>query len=228
MTPHIKALKDEIADTVLMPGDPKRAKFIAENYLENYKLVSDVRGMLAYTGYYKNKRLTIMASGMGNASMGIYSYELYKFYDVENIIRIGSCGAYSPKLNVYDVLLVNSCYSESTYGLVQNGDTDNILYSSSDLNDKILKLGYNIIVGRVHSCDAFYNNLNINELYEKHECLAVEMESFALFHNAKALNKKAACLLTVSDSLVTGASLDAEAREKSFKEMIEIALKSVL
>lgn len=228
MTPHIKALKDEIADTVLMPGDPKRAKFIAENYLENYKLVSDVRGILAYTGYYKNKRLTIMASGMGNASMGIYSYELYKFYDVENIIRIGSCGAYSPKLNVYDVLLVNSCYSESTYGLVQNGDTDNILYSSSDLNDKILKLGYNIIVGRVHSCDAFYNDLNINELYEKHECLAVEMESFALFHNAKALNKKAACLLTVSDSLVTGASLDAEAREKSFKEMIEIALKSVL
>lgn len=228
MTPHIKALKDEIADTVLMPGDPKRAKFIAENYLENYKLVSDVRGILAYTGYYKNKKLTIMASGMGNASMGIYSYELYKFYDVENIIRIGSCGAYSPKLNVYDVLLVNSCYSESTYGLVQNGDTDNILYSSSDLNDKILKLGYNIIVGRVHSCDAFYNNLNINELYEKHECLAVEMESFALFHNAKALNKKAACLLTVSDSLVTGASLDAEAREKSFKEMIEIALKSVL
>ena len=228
MTPHIKALKYEIADTVLMPGDPKRAKFIAENYLENYKLVSDVRGILAYTGYYKNKRLTIMASGMGNASMGIYSYELYKFYDVENIIRIGSCGAYSPKLNVYDVLLVNSCYSESTYGLVQNGDTDNILYSSSDLNDKILKLGYNIIVGRVHSCDAFYNNLNINELYEKHECLAVEMESFALFHNAKALNKKAACLLTVSDSLVTGASLDAEAREKSFKEMIEIALKSVL
>ena len=228
MTPHIKALKDEIADTVLMPGDPKRAKFIAENYLENYKLVSDVRGILAYTGYYKNKKLTIMASGMGNASMGIYSYGLYKFYDVENIIRIGSCGAYSPKLNVYDVLLVNSCYSESTYGLVQNGDTDNILYSNSDLNDKILKLGYNIIVGRVHSCDAFYNNLNINELYEKHECLAVEMESFALFHNAKALNKKAACLLTVSDSLVTGASLDAEAREKSFKEMIEIALKSVL
>ena len=100
-------------------------------------------------------------------------------------------------------------------------------YSSSELNDKILKLGYNIIVGRVHSCDAFYNNLNINELYEKHECLAVEMESFALFHNAKALNKKAACLLTVSDSLVTGASLDAEAREKNFKEMMEIALKSV-
>lgn len=228
MTPHINAKEGKIAKTVLMPGDPKRAKYIAGNYLENYELVSDVRGILAYTGYYKNKRLTIMASGMGNASMGIYSYELYKFYDVENIIRIGSCGAYSPKLNVYDVLLVNSCYSESTYGLVQNGDTDNILYSSSDLNDKILKLGYNIIVGRVHSCDAFYNNLNINELYEKHECLAVEMESFALFHNAKALNKKAACLLTVSDSLVTGASLDAEAREKSFKEMIEIALKSVL
>ena len=228
MTPHIKALKGEIADTVLMPGDPKRAKFIAENYLENYKVVSDVRGILAYTGYYKNKKITIMASGMGNASMGIYSYELYKFYDVENIIRIGSCGAYSPNLNVYDVLLVNSCYSESTYGYVQNGDTNNILYSDSELNDKILNLGYNIIVGRVHSCDAFYNNLDIKELYEKYECLAVEMESFALFHNAKALNKKATCLLTVSDSLVTGASLDSDARERSFKEMIEIALKSVL
>ncbi len=228
MTPHITALKEDIADTVLMPGDPKRAKFIAENYLENYKLVNDVRGILGYTGFYKNKRITIMASGMGNASMGIYSYELFKFYDVQNIIRIGSCGAYSPKLNVYDILLVNSCYSESTYGLVQNGDKSSILYSNSELNDKILKIGHNIIVGRVHCCDAFYNNLNINELYEKYDCLAVEMETFALFHNAKFLNKKASCLLTVSDSLVTGASLDSSAREQKFNEMIEIALKSVL
>ena len=167
MTPHINAKENAIAKTVLMPGDPKRAKFIAEKYLENYELVSDVRGIPAYTGYYNNKKITIMASGMGNASMGIYSYELYKFYDVETIIRIGSCGAYSPNLNIYDVLLVNSCYSESTYGQVQNGDKENILYSSSEINDKILKTGHNIIVGRVHSCDAFYNNLNIKELYER-------------------------------------------------------------
>ena len=228
MTPHINAKENAIAKTVLMPGDPKRAKFIAEKYLENYELVSDVRGIPAYTGYYNNKKITIMASGMGNASMGIYSYELYKFYDVETIIRIGSCGAYSPNLNIYDVLLVNSCYSESTYGQVQNGDKENILYSSSEINDKILNTGHNIIVGRVHSCDAFYNNLNIKELYENKECLAVEMETFALFHNAKALGKKCACLLTVSDSLVKGVTLDSESREKNFSSMIEIALKSVL
>lgn len=228
MTPHINALKEDIAKTVLMPGDPMRAKYIAENYLENYNLVNSVRGMLAYTGYYKNKKITVMASGMGNPSMGIYSYELFKFYDVDNIIRIGSCGAYSDKLNIYDILLVDSCYSESTYGQVQNGEESNILYSSSELNDKILKLGYNIIVGRVHSCDAFYNNINIKEMYSEKKCLAVEMETYALFHNAKALNKKATCLLTVSDSLVTGKSLDAESREKNFDNMMKIALESVL
>lgn len=228
MTPHIKAKKEDISKTVLMPGDPMRAKYIAEKFLENYELVNSVRGMLAYTGYYKGKRITVMASGMGNASMGIYSYELFKFYDVDNIIRIGSCGAYSKDLNVYDILLVDSCYSESTYGQVQNGDKNDILYSSNELNDKILKTGHNIIVGRVHSCDAFYNNINMKELIDEKKCLAVEMESFALFHNAKALNKKAACLLTVSDSLVTGASLDPESREKNFEEMMMIALESVL
>ncbi len=227
MTPHINAKEGKIAKTVLMPGDPKRAKYIAENYLENYELVSDVRGILAYTGFYEGKKVTIMASGMGNPSMGIYSYELYKYYDVENIIRIGSCGAYDENINIYDILLVESSYSESTYGQVQNGDNENILYSSSELNDKILKTGHNIIVGRVHSCDAFYNNLDIKKLNKEKKCLAVEMETFALFHNAKALNKKATALLTVSDSLITGASLDAEAREKNFKEMMEIALKSV-
>ena len=227
MTPHINAKEGKIAKTVLMPGDPKRAKYIAENYLENYELVSDVRGILAYTGIYEGKKVTIMASGMGNPSMGIYSYELYKYYDVENIIRIGSCGAYDENINIYDILLVESSYSESTYGQVQNGDNENILYSSSELNDKILKTGHNIIVGRVHSCDAFYNNVDKKKLNKEKKCLAVEMETFALFHNAKALNKKATALLTVSDSLITGASLDAEAREKNFKEMIEIALTSV-
>ena len=136
MTPHINAKEGKIAKTVLMPGDPKRAKYIAENYLENYELVSDVRGILAYTGFYEGKKVTIMASGMGNPSMGIYSYELYKYYDVENIIRIGSCGAYDENINIYDILLVESSYSESTYGQVQNGDNENILYSSINKTPK--------------------------------------------------------------------------------------------
>ena len=121
MTAHISAKKEDIAKIVLMPGDPKRAKYIADNFLENAKLVTDVRGMFGFTGYYNQKKVTVMASGMGTGSMGIYSYELYKFYDVDTIIRIGSCGSYDPKLNVYDVLLATSCYSESSYGFELDG-----------------------------------------------------------------------------------------------------------
>lgn len=228
MTAHINAQKEDIAKIVLMPGDPKRAKYIADNFLENAKLVTDVRGMLGFTGFYEGKKVTVMASGMGTGSMGIYSYELYNFYDVDTIIRIGSCGSYDPKLNVYDVLLATSCYSESSYGLELDGNTSKILESSSEINDKILKSGNNIIVGRVHSVDAFYNNIDINKCFKENNCLAVEMEAFALFSNARALNKKCACLLTVSDNLVTGASISSLEREKSFNEMITLALKSVL
>ena len=228
MTAHINAKKEDISKIVLMPGDPKRAKYIADNFLQSAKLVTDVRGILGFTGYFNDKKVTVMASGMGSGSIGIYSYELYKFYDVDTIIRIGSCGSYDPKLNVYDVVLASSSYSESSYGFELDGTKTKIIESSSEINDKILKTGNNIIVGRVHSVDAFYNNIDINKCLNEYNCIAVEMEAFALFHNARALNKKCACLLTVSDNLVSGASISSLDREKSFNEMIMLALKSVL
>ncbi len=230
MTPHIEAKKEDIAKTVLMPGDPKRAKFIAENFLDNYKLVNSVRGMTAYTGEYKGKKVTIFPSGMGIPSMGIYSYELFKFYDVENIIRIGSCGAYTKALNLYDVILVTESFSESSYALVQNNVKSCELKPNLELNQKIKEkaqeLGINIIEGKVSCSDVFYREDKdaYKKIYENHGCIAVEMESFALFHNANVLGKKAACLLTVSDSLVTKEKTTSEEREKRFTEMIEIAL----
>lgn len=232
MTAHIESSKENIAKTVIMPGDPMRAKFIAENYLHDYKLINDVRGMLGYTGYYKDKLVTVMASGMGMPSMAIYSYELYKFYDVDNIIRIGSCGAYTDKLHLYDLILVDSCYSDSSFANVQNGCKDKVLESSKELNTKIIKIAgehnININVGRVYSSDVFYKeNDNFNELYQIYQCLAVEMEAFALFHNARILNKKATAILTVSDNLVTKEATTSDEREKSFTKMMELALETI-
>ena len=231
MTAHIEAKKEEIAKTVIMPGDPLRAKFIAETYLENYSLVNQVRGIFAYTGEYKGKKVTVMASGMGMPSMGIYSYELFKFYDVENIIRVGSAGAYTENLNLYDLVLVESCYSESTYAKTQNGDDSNILSGSVTLNNCIKDaasiLGKKITPGVIHSSDVFYKeNNNFVELYEKYGCLAVEMESFALFHNAKALGKNAACILTISDNLVTKEETTSSERQTAFTNMMEVALET--
>lgn len=231
MTPHIEAKLGEIAKTVIMPGDPMRAKFIAETYLKDYKLVNQVRGMYAYTGYYKDKLVTVMASGMGMPSIGIYSYELFKEYDVDNIIRVGSAGAYTKDLNLYDLVLVESCYSESSYAKTQNGCSDNILKSSEDLNnylkDAAIALDKNMTVGTVHSSDVFYkDNNNYIELSEKYGCLAVEMESFALFHNASYLGKKAACLLTISDNLVTKEETTSQERQTAFTNMIEVALEA--
>ena len=137
-TPHNEALEDDIAKTVIMPGDPMRAKYIAENYLDNYKLVNKVRGMYAYTGYYKNKMITVMAHGMGNPSIGIYSYELFKFYDVDNIIRIGSAGALTDKIKLKSILLAEKVYSKSNYAKIQNGSDDIILSSNEILNDQII------------------------------------------------------------------------------------------
>ena len=231
MTAHIEAKKEEIAKTVIMPGDPLRAKFIAETYLENYTLVSQVRGIYAYTGDFKGKRVTIMASGMGMPSMGIYSYELYKFYDVENIIRVGSAGAYTKDLHLYDVLLVNECYSDSNYAFAQNGCKEHTMYSSESLNEHLLKsaedLGKTIIEGKVYSSDVFYKEAdNYTELYKDYGCVACEMESFALFHNANVLHKKAACILTISDNLVTHEETTSKERQTSFVKMIEIALEA--
>ena len=229
---HIDAKKEDIADIVLMPGDPLRARYIAENYLENFKLVNELRGMYAYTGNYKGKRITVMAHGMGNGSIGIYSYELYKFYDVDNIIRVGSCGAYSADLDLFDTILVNGSYSESTFAKTQNGCEDNILYASNALNlylkQSAEELNKHITIANIHSSDVFYHEeKNYKELLEKYGCMAVEMESFALFHNANVLGKRAACLLTVSDSLVTKKETTSEERQTAFTDMIEIALNSL-
>ncbi len=228
MTPHIEAKKEEIAKIVLMPGDPMRAKFIAETYLQDRQLVNRVRGALAYTGFYKNKKVTIMASGMGMPSMGIYSYELYKFYEVDTIIRIGSAGSYTKELNLFDVLLVENAYSESNYAKVQNGCMATVLSSTKEVNEVIestaKELGKKITMGTVHSSDVFYKEKNEYEiLYRNHGCMAVEMESFALFHNAKILGKKAACLLTISDSFITKEETTSIEREKAFTDMVELA-----
>lgn len=233
MTPHIEAKIGEIAKTVLMPGDPLRAMYIADKFLTDVKLVNSVRNIYAYTGFYKNKEITVMASGMGMPSIGIYSYELYKFYNVENIIRIGSAGAYTDKIKLYDVLLVDDCYSESSFAKTQNGETKDILSGNTSINNKIIEtakdINQEITVGRIHSSDVFYKqNDNFRNLYEKYGCLACEMESFALFHNANVLNKKAACILTVSDNLVTLERATTEQRQNSFNDMMKLALESAI
>ena len=231
MTPHINALETDIAKTVIMPGDPLRAKYIAETYLTDYKLVSSVRNMYAYTGFYKNKRVTVMGSGMGMPSMGIYSYELYKFYNVENIIRVGTAGAYTADLNLYDILLVKSSYSKSSYAKVQANIDDHILYSNESLNEKIRKTALDMQIAlkecQVCSSEAFYNETEKPEEMLANNCLACEMESFALFENARYLNKKAACLLTISDNIVTKEATSSQEREKNLNKMIELALETI-
>lgn len=232
-TPHINAEKDEISNIVIMPGDPLRAKMIAEKYLEDYKLVNEVRNMLAYTGYYKGKKITVMGSGMGMASMGIYAYELFKFYDVDYIIRVGSCGSFQEKVKVYDLVLVEQAHTSSNFSKAQNNTNINILSGDAQLNDVIKKIALAknkpLHVGTIHCSDIFYNdNDNMAELVEKYNTLGVEMESYALFHYAKILNKKAACLLTVSDSLVTHEVTTSFEREQKLTDMIEVALESTL
>ena len=231
MTPHIEAELGDIAKTVLMPGDPLRAKHIAETYLTDYKLVNTVRNVLAYTGTYKGKEITVMASGMGMPSIGIYSYELYNFYNVENIIRVGSAGAYSKDIKLYDVVLATEAYSKSSFAKVQGYDSEYIKASES-LNNKIkevaLKTNKKIIEGTIHSSDVFYSNVDIKDLYNNKKCLCVEMESLALFYNALKLNKKAACLLTISDNLETKEETTSKERQTSFNDMIELALDTAI
>lgn len=229
MSTHINAPEGAIADSVLLPGDPLRAKFIAETYLNNYTLVSSTRNIFAYTGYYKNKRVTVMASGMGNASIGIYSHELFNEYDVDFIIRIGTCGSYKKEIKLYDIILVDNSYSNTSYG-INMGYNEPSIPSNSFLNEIIEETaknkGINIIKGNIHNTDTFYNNGY--EEYLKYNCLGVEMETFALFTNAKILNKKAATILTVSDNLITKEEITSIEREKSTKIMIELALDSIL
>lgn len=231
MTAHNEAKINEIAKTILMPGDPLRAKYIAETYLKDIKLVNQVRGMLAYTGTYKGKLLTIMASGMGMPSIGIYSYELFKFYNVDNIIRIGSAGSYVKELNVKDLVIVDNAYSDSSFAYVQNGFLLNHIESDRSIDEVIKKTAnehnINIKMENIYSSDVFYHDKDV-EFAKKYDLKAVEMESFALFHNAKILNKKAACLLTISDSFVTKEEMTSEERQNSLNDMIILALESAI
>lgn len=237
MAVHNEAQIGEIAKTVLMPGDPMRAKYIAEKFLEDYKLVNTVRGMYAFTGKYKGKEITVMASGMGMPSIGIYSYELYKIYGVENIIRIGSCGGHVDYLNVLDIVLVDNSYTEGNFAKNMTGNENHFISSSLYLN-KIIEetaseLNQNYVKGNMACTECFDPYLDdptmfVNRLPKEYKIMGSEMESFALFYTAKQLNKNAACLLTVSDSLCTSEELTSEQRQNSMNDMIKLALESTL
>ncbi len=236
-TAHNEAKLGEIAKTVIMPGDPLRAKYIAEKFLDNYKLVNQVRGIFAYTGFYKNKEITVMASGMGMPSMGIYSYELFKFYDVENIIRIGSCGAYVPELNLFDIILSKNIFTESNFAFSFNNDNCHIIETNKELNEKIKNTATNnnikIIEGNTICSDCFdpymtQENFDsfMSRVPEGFNALGAEMEAFALCYNAKLLNKKATCLMSVVDSRFSTEVATSEQREKGLDNMIKLALES--
>ena len=228
-TPHNSAKLGDIAKTVIMPGDPLRAKFSAENFLENVKEFNHVRGMLGYTGTYKGVPISVMGHGMGIPSVGIYSFELFKFYGVENIIRIGSCGGMLPEMDLFDVVLADSAYSASSYAKVAFDYDSDLMYPSKDLTDKLAatadKLGKHIFRGIVHSSDCFYSDPSVQKA-PPYKLIAVEMESFGLFANAKYLGKNAACLLTISDK--EGAETTPEERQTAFKSMMEIALDTAV
>ncbi len=234
-TPHIQVDKDGvIADTVLMPGDPLRAKFLAEKYLENPVCFNYIRNMYGYTGTYKGKRISVMGSGMGMASIGIYSYELFNFYGVNRIIRIGSAGSYTKQCDLYDLIVVKEAFSESSFAFQQNGSTDTVIEASKELTEQILEtakeLNYPVHYGIVHSSDVFYRDGKpIHEMMNAQKgCLAVEMEAYALFHNARISNKQAACILTISDSFVTDRLTTALERQNSFDKMMILALETVI
>lgn len=233
-TPHIEVNDNsKIAKTVLMPGDPLRAKFIAETYLENVEQINQVRNMFGFTGTYKGKKVTVMGSGMGMPSIGIYSYELYNEYGVENIIRVGSCGSYTKDINIYDVIVVDKAYSESSYANVAFGYDEHTLEADKSLVEKLNaaanRLNIPVFNKTIHSSDVFYRAKGdvFKDVRDPYGCVGVEMESFALFANARHLGKKAACILTVSDSLVTHEVTSAAERQSSFNKMMEIALESI-
>jgi purine-nucleoside phosphorylase len=231
-TVHIEAEKKDIAPRVLMPGDPNRAKYIAEKYLKDAKLVNRLRGELAYTGTYKNIPVTVFSSGMGIGSMGIYSYELFNEYDVDAIIRIGTAGSYLDDIKVFDILVADSAYSNTYFDEESGRENIQIINSSPDLNGIIMETAVrkriNVIPGRVHTTEAFYTE---NKDYEKFidlGCKAVEMETYALLFNAKKALKKATAILTISDNLINHTEIDPIAREQKLDEMIMLALESII
>ncbi len=230
-TLHNTAAKGDFAPTVLMPGDPLRAKFIAETYLENIRLVNNVRGIQGYTGEYKGKPVSVMASGMGMPSIGIYSYELYHEYDVQNIIRVGSAGMISPKLQIRSIVAAMSAYSNSNYGS-QFGFKGNLAPCCSfELLEKAVaaarKMGVTMPVGPVYSSDIFYDASEPKPaaILKDLGVLCVEMEAYALYLNAARAGKNALALLTISDNVFTGESLSAQEVRETFTQMMEIALE---
>lgn len=229
-TPHNQAEKGQIAKTVLMPGDPLRAKFLAQTYLDDVKQFNGVRNMLGYTGTYKGKEVSIMGSGMGMPSIGIYSHELYSQYGVENIIRIGSCGSYQKDVHVRDVIIVQGSCTDSNFAHQYELPGTYSAISSFELLEKAVALakekGITYHVGNVLASDIFYHaDKETVDKWASMGCLGVEMESYALFATAAYLNKRALTLLTVSDSLVANEDTTAEEREKTFTVMMEIALE---
>lgn len=230
-TPHINTEAGKIAEIVIMPGDPLRAKMIVEKYLTDYFQFNDVRNMLGYTGYYKGKKISVMGSGMGMPSMGIYSYELFSFFSVKKIIRVGSCGALKPELKLFDLILVDKACSDTTYDESFIHENIEILESDKELKDKIYQTAIKnkVIInqGNIYTTDVFYGDSINNELVKKYDCLGTEMETYALFLNAKKTNNQAACVLTVSDSLITKEQATSEEREQKFTEMIELVLESI-
>ena len=229
-TPHITAKYGDFAKTVLMPGDPLRAKFIAENFLENAVLVNNVRGVNGYTGYYNGKKVSVMASGMGQPSIGIYSYELFNFYGVENIIRIGSCGSFDKDLHVRDIIIAQGACTNGNYASQYNLPGTfcpiadfGLLRRAAELCEKA---GVRYKVGNIFSSDMFYDDSNSGMQWAKMGVLGVEMESAALYCNAARAGKKALCICTVSDSfLYPEENTTAEERQNSFTAMMKIALE---
>ena len=228
-TPHIAAEKGDFAKTVLMPGDPLRAKYIAENYLEKAVLVNDVRGIHGYTGEYRGKRVSVMASGMGMPSIGIYSYELFRFFDVENIIRVGSAGALSEKLKVRDIVLAMGACTDGNYAAQFSlPGTFAPIASYRLLTEAVeiaAKSGITPCDGNVLSSDLFYDDSASTLKWNKMGVLAVEMVTAALYMNAARTGKNALSILTISDNLVTGEATTAAERQNSFTQMMELALE---
>ncbi len=228
-TPHITAKQGDFAETVLMPGDPLRAKFIAETFLENAELVNNVRGIHGYTGYYNGKRVSVMASGMGMPSIGIYSYELYNFYDVKNIIRIGSAGAIHPDLKIMDIAIGMGACTNSNY-VSQYGLPGNLApIASFELLRKAVDtaedMGLSFKVGNLYSPDTFYDDMSRLGEWQRMGVLAVEMEAAALYMNAMRAGKNALAICTISDCPFTGEASSAEERQNSFTQMMKLALE---
>lgn len=237
MTPHNEAKLEDISKIVLMPGDPLRAKYIADNFLENARLINSVRNMFGYTGTYKGKEITVFASGMGMPSIGIYSYELYKFYNVDTIIRIGSCGAYNENLNLLDTILIDNAYTEGNYAYELNEDNCHLMESNKEVNSVIentaKELNIPYVKGNTLCSDCFdYYVKDINELIARFpkdlNIIGAEMEAFALFYNAHSLGKKASCLLSVVDSHYKHQEISANDRQTSLNSMIKLALEAAI